>query len=119
MERVMATRPKWGVLYFAYDWFSAVRTEVVRDIRYDTFITVYTSDCDFYPRVRQRWRTIEHTSVCPDCAVRVVDMRRPLKLPLHDYERSLHMLEGAARPLWGHDDPSWCALPCVRCDFRV
>ena len=62
MERAM-TMPQfadWGILYFGYDWFSAIRTEVVRTVRYDTFITVYKSDCDFYPRVRAAgWRTLE------------------------------------------------------------
>lgn len=96
MEKVMATKPKWGIVFFNYDWFSAVRIEVAREIRYDTFITVYLSDCDYYPRVRQKWATVNHQSVCKDCNVKVMDMKRALKLPLHDYDRTLEMLEGRA-----------------------
>ncbi|BDA45278.1 hypothetical protein COCOBI_07-0650 [Coccomyxa sp. Obi] len=93
LERVMEERPKWGVLFFHYDWFSAVRTDVVREFKYDTFITVYKSDCDFYPRVRQKWRTLNHSSVCRGCRSRVFDMKPPLKLPLDDYEATKAMLE--------------------------
>ena len=71
MDKVVAERPKWGVVFFRYDWFSATRTEIVREIKYDTFITVYKSDCDYYPRVRQKWRTLNHSSVCKDCGVQV------------------------------------------------
>jgi hypothetical protein len=28
-----ANAPDWGVLYFAYDWFSAIRTDLVRQAR--------------------------------------------------------------------------------------
>ena len=71
MERVIEERPKWGVVFFHYDWFSATRTEVAREFKYDTFITMYKSDCDYYPRVRQKWRTLNHGSVCKDCGVKV------------------------------------------------
>ena len=67
----MEERPKWGILFFHYDWFSAVRTDVVRECKYDTFITVYKSDCDFYPRVRQKWRILNQLSACHGCRVQV------------------------------------------------
>jgi predicted NAD/FAD-binding protein len=67
----MAESPNWGILFFHYDWFSATRTEVVCEIKYDTFITVYKSDCDYYPRVRQKWRTLNHSGICKDCRVHV------------------------------------------------
>ncbi|CAL8471124.1 g10666 [Coccomyxa elongata] len=92
MEKVMAEEADWGVVFFRYDWFSAVRTEVVRVVRYDTFITVYKSDCDFYPRVRQRWRTLNHSGVCRGCKIQVLDMKRGLKLPLDDYEATKEIL---------------------------
>ncbi|KAK9901354.1 hypothetical protein WJX75_008200 [Coccomyxa subellipsoidea] len=92
MDKVVAERPKWGVVFFRYDWFSATRTEVVREIKYDTFITVYKSDCDYYPRVRQKWRTLNHSSVCKDCGVQVLEMKRGLKLPLDDYQTTKEML---------------------------
>lgn len=71
MEKAMAEEADWGVVFFRYDWFSAVRTEVVRVVRYDTFITVYKSDCDFHPRVRQKWRTLNHSGVCRGCKIQV------------------------------------------------
>ena len=30
----------WGVTFFQYDWFSATRTSVAYEVKYDTFITV-------------------------------------------------------------------------------
>ena len=33
VDRVQAMEPRWGVLYFAYDWFSAIRTDMVREVR--------------------------------------------------------------------------------------
>lgn len=44
----------------------------VWQVRYDTFITVYMSDCDFYPRVRAAgWETLQAEAVCPDLHVKV------------------------------------------------
>ena len=43
MEKVMKAEPDWGILYFAYDWFSAIRTDMVRKVQYDIFIVVYGS----------------------------------------------------------------------------
>lgn len=31
-ESLMATHPDWGIVYFAYDWFSAIRTDLVRKV---------------------------------------------------------------------------------------
>ena len=33
VEAAMAAEPHWGVLWFAYDWFSAIRTDAVRQVR--------------------------------------------------------------------------------------
>lgn len=71
MENVIAGRPRWGMVFFHSDWFSATRTDVVREIRYDTFITEHLSDCDYYPRVRQRWATFNHGTCCPGSKVQV------------------------------------------------
>ena len=36
-------------------------------VKYDTFITVYMSDCDFYPRVRAAgYQTLESYNTCPE-----------------------------------------------------
>ena len=51
MDAIDEQQPDWGITFFEYDWFSATRQAVAREIRYDTFITVYMSDCDYYPRV--------------------------------------------------------------------
>lgn len=68
----MEAEPKWGILYFTYDWFSAIRTDLVREVQYDTFITVYMSDCDFYPRARAAgWSTLQYSDHCPGISPRV------------------------------------------------
>ncbi len=33
-ESLMTTNPDWGILYFAYDWFSAIRTDLVRQVSF-------------------------------------------------------------------------------------
>lgn len=41
-------------------------------VKYDTFITVYMSDCDFYPRVRAAgYETLNSVKTCPDIKVKV------------------------------------------------
>ena len=42
MDRVEELEDMWGVTFFHYDWFSATRTSVAREVKYDTFITVST-----------------------------------------------------------------------------
>lgn len=32
VESSFNSRPKWGVIYFHYDWFSAIRTDLVRQV---------------------------------------------------------------------------------------
>lgn len=32
MDHVMEHHPHWGIHYFAYDWFSAIRTSLVRQV---------------------------------------------------------------------------------------
>ena len=51
MDAMDEQQPDWGITFFEYDWFSATRQVVAQEFRYDTFITVYMSDCDYYPRV--------------------------------------------------------------------
>ncbi|KAK9901229.1 hypothetical protein WJX75_001484 [Coccomyxa subellipsoidea] len=94
MDHVMEHHPHWGIHYFAYDWFSAIRTSLVRQVKYDTFITVYMSDCDFYPRVRAAgYETLNSVKTCPDMKVEVYDLVRPVVLPLHNYDRMAAILE--------------------------
>ena len=32
VESSFKSRPKWGIIYFNYDWFSAIRTDLVRQV---------------------------------------------------------------------------------------
>ena len=32
MDHVMEHHPHWGIHYFAYDWFSAIRASLVRQV---------------------------------------------------------------------------------------
>ena len=45
MDRVQAMEPKWGVLYFAYDWFSAIRTDMAREVRCVLPLLSYAISC--------------------------------------------------------------------------
>lgn len=41
-------------------------------VKYDTFVTVYMSDCDFYPRVRAAgFETLNVANTCPDINISV------------------------------------------------
>ena len=94
MDQIDAAKPEWGIAYFHYDWFSATRHAVDRDLRYDTFITVYMSDCDYYPRVRQAgFETLDAESVC-GAPPSVYDMKSHMELPLDDYDKTKEALEG-------------------------
>ena len=33
VEASYRSRPSWGIIYFNYDWFSAIRTDLVRQVR--------------------------------------------------------------------------------------
>ena len=33
VEASFKSRPNWGIIYFNYDWFSAIRTDLVRQVR--------------------------------------------------------------------------------------
>lgn len=92
MDQMDAQKPGWGLTYFRYDWFSATSLAVARDVRYDTFITVYMSDCDYYPRVRQAgYETLDADSVCK-ARPSVHDMKGYMELPLDDYEATKEAL---------------------------
>lgn len=39
-EAAMSSRPKWGIMYFMYDWFSAIRTDLVRQVSFFVFFQV-------------------------------------------------------------------------------
>ncbi|BDA45364.1 hypothetical protein COCOBI_07-1510 [Coccomyxa sp. Obi] len=95
MDHVMDHHPDWGILYFKYDWFSAIRTSLVRQVKYDIFITVYMSDCDFYPRVRAAgYQTLESYNTCPEVEhLTAYDLVRPTVLPLHNYDKYRQALE--------------------------
>ena len=98
MDQMDAAKPDWGITYFHYDWFSATRHAVSRDLRYDTFITVYMSDCDYYPRVRKAGHeTLDAASVC-SAVPSVYDMRSHMELPLDDYAKTKEALEGMLHP---------------------
>ena len=98
MDQIDAAKPEWGIAYFHYDWFSATRHAVDRDLRYDNFITVYMSDCDYYPRVRQAgFETLDAESVC-GAVPSVYDMKSHMELPLDDYHKTKEALEGTQHP---------------------
>ncbi|BDA45280.1 hypothetical protein COCOBI_07-0670 [Coccomyxa sp. Obi] len=93
-EAAMSAKPNWGIMYFMYDWFSAIRTDLVRQVQYDTFITVYMSDCDFYPRVRAAgFETIEYNHACPNTEVKVYDLHGPVKVPWNDFAAAKQILD--------------------------
>jgi hypothetical protein len=63
-------------------------------VRYDTFITVYMSDCDFYPRVRAAgWDTINAKDLCQDLELKV---RQTCPKPLTPRQQT------AVPELWCH-----------------
>jgi hypothetical protein len=55
-ERALATvrdaPADWAVIFFAYDWFSAIKTSITRRFKYDPGLYYYKGDCDFYHRIR-------------------------------------------------------------------
>ena len=54
------------------DHLQATRTAMAREIQYDTFITVYFSDCDYYSRVlREGWKLASYTDYCPGVDLKV------------------------------------------------
>ena len=54
------------------DHLQATRTAMAREIQYDTFITVYFSDCDYYSRVlRDGWKLASYTDFCPGLDLKV------------------------------------------------
>jgi hypothetical protein len=80
MDTVMATQPQWGLLRFGRDlddgtprdWFMAIRTDMTRSVQYDTFIPVYKSDCDYFPRVQhQGWTVADYAQSCGELAIKV------------------------------------------------
>lgn len=40
MDHIEEQEDMWGVTFFQYDWFSATKTSVAYEVKYDTFITV-------------------------------------------------------------------------------
>ncbi|KAK9901260.1 hypothetical protein WJX75_002993 [Coccomyxa subellipsoidea] len=97
-EAAMSAKPNWGIMYFMYDWFSAIRTDLVRQVQYDTFITVYMSDCDFYPRVRAAgFETIEYQHACPNTEVKVYDLHSPVKVPWDNFAEAKQVLDAHER----------------------
>ena len=37
-EAAMSAKPNWGIMYFMYDWFSAIRTDLVRQVSLFAFL---------------------------------------------------------------------------------
>ena len=37
-EAAMSAKPNWGIMYFMYDWFSAIRTDLVRQVSLSAFV---------------------------------------------------------------------------------
>ena len=54
------------------DHLLATRTDVAKRVPYDTFITVYMSDCDLYPRVMSAgYKLVSYTDHCPGLDLKV------------------------------------------------
>ena len=61
------------------DHLQATRTAMAQKIQYDTFITVYFSDCDYYSRVLQDgWKLVSYTDHCPGLDLKVALLRETL-----------------------------------------
>ena len=78
MDKIMREEPEWGLAFFAHeginckDHLLATRTEVAKLVQYDTFITVYISDCDMYPRVMAAgYKLVSYTGYCPGLDLKV------------------------------------------------
>ncbi len=55
-------------------------------VKYDTFITVYMSDCDFYPRVRAAgYQTLESYNTCLE--IEHLTVRQPHRLLLQNIQK--------------------------------
>lgn len=74
----MEQEPDWGLIFFAHeginckDHFQATRTELAKKVQYDPFITVYISDCDYYPRVMaDGYKLVSYTDFCPGLNLKV------------------------------------------------
>ncbi|CAL5224061.1 g6686 [Coccomyxa viridis] len=100
MERIMSQEPSWGLAFFAHegvnckDHLQATRTAMARDLQYDTFITVYFSDCDYYSRVlRDGWKLASYTDHCPGVDLKTFDLKQPLELPVDDYSSMEKLLK--------------------------
>ena len=53
VDRVQAVEPRWGVLYFAYDWFSAIRTDMVREVMcVFPLLLTYALACTLFAYIR-------------------------------------------------------------------
>ena len=54
LRNISAREPRWGVIYFHYDWLAAVRLQAFKDVGgFDTYIPHYWSDCDYYGRIKE------------------------------------------------------------------
>ena len=78
MDKIMKEEPDWGLAFFAHeginckDHLLATRTDVAKRVPYDTFITVYISDCDLYPRVMSAgYKLVSYTDHCPGLDLKV------------------------------------------------
>ena len=78
MDKIMREEPEWGLAFFAHeginckDHLLATRTKVAKLVPYDTFITVYISDCDMYPRVMAAgYKLVSYTDYCPGLDLKV------------------------------------------------
>ena len=50
---VNTTEQNWGLIFYAYDWLTAVRTEAFKSNGpFDVAIPQYKADCDYYNRLR-------------------------------------------------------------------
>ncbi|KAK9813305.1 hypothetical protein WJX72_012221 [[Myrmecia] bisecta] len=95
MEVLEASEPRWGVAFFSNnwleaDWFMVLRTDMVRELQYDSYVQAHRADCEFYARVRAAgWKTL----VAPVFVGHLHDINQPMTLPLHDWNATHSLLE--------------------------
>lgn len=48
VESSLKSRPNWGIIYFHYDWFSAIRTDLVRQVTLCLVCLINTTTLNIY-----------------------------------------------------------------------
>ena len=90
MDRVQAMEPKWGVLYFAYDWFSAIRTDMVREVRCVLPLLSYAISCTRSAYICSA-RIFVRASTIGSAPIRTGMVRNLMSASAHQSSGTLHI----------------------------